>query len=411
VTYTWRGWVIFEEFDFFVELIRPISPQKLIRMIADLLHFQQGEWGGAEHLQRPGQDYSLVLVFADRLLMQQHSLVEDLRKTFPAAQIVIGSTAGEIYGKKKFLGTAVAAALFFEHTKIQAVCRNLSAASDSFELGKAVAAELPSEGLKYVYVLSDGNRVNGSQLVLGINEVLAKDVLVTGGMAGDSDRFQATLTGLNEDVQEGNVILVGFYGDRIQVGYSTQGGWLYLGPDRVITSSVGNILYEIDGQPALDLYKRYLGSFSEELPGSALLFPLALLSDNAEDAPLVRTILSIDEASKSMIFAGDVPQGARVRLMRAGLQELVDAAGEVGKQAMVNVKQQPSFGLVMNCVGRRLVLGHRADEELESIVSGLHTDVPFAGFYSYGEFSPMQQPGMTCNLHNQTVVLTIFEEI
>jgi hypothetical protein len=380
-------------------------------MIADLLHFKQGEWGSSEHLQRPGQDYSLVLVFADRLLMQQHSLVEDLRKTFPAAQIVIGSTAGEIYGGKKFLGTAVATALFFEHTQIQAVCRNLSATADSFELGKVVAAELPTEGLKYVYVLSDGNRVNGSQLVLGINAVLPKDVLVTGGMAGDGDRFQATLTGLNEDIQEGNVILVGFYGDRIQVGYGTQGGWLYLGPDRVITSSVGNVLYEIDASPALDLYKRYLGSFSDELPGSALLFPLALLSDNAEDAPLVRTILSIDEANKSMIFAGDVPQGARVRLMRAGLQELVDAAGEVGKHAMVYVKQQPSFGLVMNCVGRRLVLGHRADEELESIASGLHEDVPFAGFYSYGEFSPMHRPGMTCSLHNQTVVLTIFEEI
>jgi hypothetical protein len=57
------------------------------------------------------------------------------------------------------------------------------------------------------------------------------------------------------------------------------------------------------------------------------------------------------------------------------------------------------------------VLGHRADEELESIASGLHEDVPFAGFYSYGEFSPMHRPSMTCSLHNQTVVLTIFEEI
>jgi hypothetical protein len=252
--------------------------------------------------------------------------------------------------------------------------------------------------------------VNGSQLILGINQGLPKDVLVTGGMAGDGDRFQATLTGVDEDIREGNVILVGLYGERILVGYGTRGGWLFLGPDRTITSSAGNILYEIDGQPALDLYKKYLGSFADELPGSALLFPLALLNDQDEDAPLVRTILSIDEANKSMIFAGDVPMGARVRLMRAGLEELVKAAGEVGAEAMSPQLKDPAFGLVMNCVGRRLVLGHRAEEELESIRTGIKKEVPTIGFYSYGEFSPMHKPGMACNLHNQTVVLTIFEE-
>ena len=59
-------------------------------MIADFLHFQQGEWGGTEHLQRPGQDYSLVLVFADRLLMQEQPLQEALREKFPSAQVVFG---------------------------------------------------------------------------------------------------------------------------------------------------------------------------------------------------------------------------------------------------------------------------------------------------------------------------------
>jgi hypothetical protein len=342
--------------------------------------------------------------------MKDPSLVMGLKEKFPAARVVIGSTAGEIIRDSRQLGSAVAAALQFDHTAVKTVCRNISDSADSYELGKQLASDLPSEGLKYVYVLSDGSLVNGSQLILGINEGLPKDVLVTGGMAGDGDRFQATLTGLDEDVREGNVILVGLYGERILVGYGTRGGWLYLGPDRTITSSAGNILYEIDGQPALDLYKKYLGSFADELPGSALLFPLALLNDQDEDAPLVRTILSIDEANKSMIFAGDVPMGARVRLMRAGLEELVKAAGEVGAEAMSPQLKDPAFGLVMNCVGRRLVLGHRAEEELESIRTGIKKEVPTIGFYSYGEFSPMHKPGMACNLHNQTVVLTIFEE-
>lgn len=379
-------------------------------MIADTLQYKDGAWAESEPLRATVDSYSLVIVFADRAQMKDPSLVRELKEKFPAARVVIGSTAGEIIRDSRQLGSAVAAALQFDHTAVKTVCRNISDSADSYELGKQLASDLPSEGLKYVYVLSDGSLVNGSQLILGINEGLPKDVLVTGGMAGDGDRFQATLTGLDEDVREGNVILVGLYGERILVGYGTRGGWLYLGPDRTITSSAGNLLYEIDGQPALDLYKKYLGSFADELPGSALLFPLALLNDQDEDAPLVRTILSIDEANKSMIFAGDVPTGARVRLMRAGLEELVKAAGEVGAEAMSPQLKDPAFALVMNCVGRRLVLGHRAEEELESIRTGIKKEVPTIGFYSYGEFSPMHKPGMACNLHNQTVVLTIFEE-
>ena len=379
-------------------------------MIADILQYKDGAWDESEPLRATVDLYSLVIVFADRAQMKDPSLVMGLKEKFPAARVVIGSTAGEIIRDSRQLGSAVAAALQFDHTAVKTVCRNISDSADSYELGKQLASDLPSEGLKYVYVLSDGSLVNGSQLILGINEGLPKDVLVTGGMAGDGDRFQATLTGLDEDIREGNVILVGLYGERILVGYGTRGGWLYLGPDRTITSSAGNILYEIDGQPALDLYKKYLGSFADELPGSALLFPLALLNDQDEDTPLVRTILSIDEANKSMIFAGDVPMGARVRLMRAGLEELVKAAGEVGAEAMSPQLKDPAFGLVMNCVGRRLVLGHRAEEELESIRTGIKKEVPTIGFYSYGEFSPMHKPGMACNLHNQTVVLTIFEE-
>lgn len=379
-------------------------------MIVDLFQYRAGEWWGLEALKRPARDHSLLLVFADRMLLEDEKWLATLREKFPAARMLVGSTAGEIFGNRKFLGTASVAALHFEHTPVQAVCRNIRDASDSFSLGSMLAASLPSEGLKYVFLLSDGSRVNGSQLIAGINAGLPKQVLVTGGMAGDGDRFQQTLTGLDGPVDEGNVTLVGFYGDHIQVSYGAGGGWLYLGPDRTITASTNNILFEIDGQPALDLYKRYLGTFADELPGSALLFPLALLRDDPEQAPVVRTILSIDEANKSMVFAGDVPKGAKVRLMRAGLEELVTAAGQVGKQAQRRVAQQPSLGIVMNCVGRRLVLGHRADEEIESISAGLTSSIPMIGFYSYGEFSPMHQPGAHCDLHNQTVVLTIFEE-
>ena len=379
-------------------------------MTSALFSYLDGQWHGLDAIDRPGGDYQMVLLFGDRPILSDASVLNPIRSLFSKAQLVVGSTAGEIFRDRQQMNSITGAALQFDHTQIKTVCRNLSDFSDSFELGKQLAIELPADRLKYVYLLSDGSRVNGSQLILGVNEGMPTGVLVTGGMAGDGDRFQSTLTGLNDKIGEGNVVLVGFYGDRLQVGYGARGGWLYLGPDRTITASSGNVLHEIDGQPALDLYKRYLGSFADELPASALLFPLALLQADINDPPLVRTILSIDEANKSMVFAGDVPQGARVRLMRAGLQELVNAAGDASREASAKNFKKPGFALAMNCVGRRLVLGHRADEEIESILSGFSSDIPLIGFYSYGEFSPMNHAGLECDLHNQTVVLTIFEE-
>ena len=67
----------------------------------------------------------------------------------------------------------------------------------------------------------------------------------------------------------------GFYGNAIRVGHGSAGGWDQFGPRRKVSESIANVLFELDGQPALDLYERYLGpGDSEGLPSSALLFPI-----------------------------------------------------------------------------------------------------------------------------------------
>jgi len=113
-------------------------------------------------------------------------------------------------------------------------------------------------------------------LVKGLNTLANEKVAATGGLAGDGYDFQKTYVGLNEVAAEGNIAAIGFYGDRLQVGFGSKGGWMPFGPERKVTKSEGNILYELDNQNALELYKKYLGEAAKELPSSALYYPLSI---------------------------------------------------------------------------------------------------------------------------------------
>jgi hypothetical protein len=203
--------------------------------------------------------------------------------------------------------------------------------------------------------------------------------------------------------------VVGLYGDRLRVGYGSMGGWDTFGPDRMITRSVGNVLYELDGEPALTLYKRYLGEHAAGLPASGLRFPLSLRSGHSENR-VVRTILGVDEEKGSLTFAGDVPQGHQARLMKANVDRLIDGAtGAANRSHEVVGSSSPELAVLISCVGRRLVLGQRIEEEVESVRRVLGPGATQLGFYSYGEIAPFT-PSAQCELHNQTMTITTFAE-
>ena len=254
-------------------------------------------------------------------------------------------------------------------------------------------------------MISDGIDVNGSELLKGLNQVLPASVVVTGGLAGDGDRFKRTWVIHDRQLSGGFVSAVGFFGDAVHFGHGSKGGWDVFGPERRITRSVGNVLFEIDGSPALALYKEYLGERAAGLPGTALLFPLAVRESPDDEKSLVRTILSLDEASQSMVFAGDIPQGSLVRLMRANFDRLIGGAAEAARLTGKDSRPgPPSLAIAISCVGRRLVLGQRAEEEVEAVKEELPAGTKLVGFYSYGEISPFTSGH--CDLHNQTMTLT-----
>src|SRR5262249_28678903 len=167
------------------------------------------------------------------------------------------------------------------------------------------------------------------------------------------------------------VAAVGFYGDHVQIGHGSQGGWDIFGPERLVTRAHNNVLYELDGKPALELYERYLGDRASALPAAALLFPVALRTSEWDSEPIVRTVLAVDEAQQSMTFAGDLPEGSRARLMHANLDRLVQGASHAAAGGAPVATPDGTLAIAISCVGRRLVLGERTEEEIEATLDAL----------------------------------------
>lgn len=350
----------------------------------------------------------LILCFAGRSILSNLPLFEILRDKFPDAVVVMCSTSGEIFHTAVTDEGVAVTAIEFTSSYVIPKQVFIKDYHNSFDAGEALIQQFDQKDLAYVLVLSDGSEVNGSELVRGLNAAASDHVLVTGGLAGDGDRFESTLVGLNAHPERGLIAGVGFYGSKLKVSHGSRGGWETFGLARLVTRSTNNNLYEMDGKNALELYKRYLGPDADGLPGTALLYPLCVtLEGNSE--PIVRTILSVNEQEGSMTFAGDLPSGAKVRFMRANFDKLTSAASIAALDAKVEEESNPDFALLISCVGRKMILGSRTEDEVDAVDEIFDHQTLLSGFYSYGEISPLLNGG-GCQLHNQTMTITTFRE-
>lgn len=359
------------------------------------------------------REASLVLYFGARQALACGARYAELRAMFPSAHILGCSTGGQINNNDVSDNEIVAAAIKFEATRLSLCRHHISDASQSRGCGQALGDALKRDDLAGVFVLSDGLNVNGSELVAGITAAIGPNIPLTGGLAGDGSDFSETLVGGDCAPQSHAVVAVGFYGSAIQIGHGSAGGWDVFGPRRRVTRSNGNILFELDGEPALDLYERYLGEEdSKGLPGSALLFPIQVHDAARPDSAVVRTVLAVDRAERSMTFAGDVPQGWTAQLMRGNFDRLASGAADAARQARAGLgtgDEDGKFSVLVSCIGRRLLMGQRTADEIEAAGTELGASTLRIGFYSYGEISPHAKSGL-CELHNQTMTVTTFAE-
>ena len=374
-------------------------------MQLETISYERGKGWSETPLPNLDSPSTLVLVFGAPEYGHDPAPIEELLAAYPHSTVVGCSTSGEILGDQMRDHSLSVAIARFENTSVAMAVEPVTDSSQSEQVGHAMGSQLAREGLRGVLVFSDGLKVNGTALVNGLNRALPDDVTVTGGLAGDGDRFESTWIIAGAAPATDRVVAVGLYGSSIRIGHGSKGGWDIFGPERIITRSERNVLYELDGKPALELYKSYLGDRSEDLPSAALLFPLAIRSDEHDEFPNVRTILAVDEATQSMTFAGDVPVGFRAKLMRASFEHLIDGAqGAALMCADESATATPTLSIAISCVGRRLVLGERVEDELESTLDVLSATTKQVGFYSYGELSPLQSG--PCVLQNQTMTLT-----
>jgi len=351
---------------------------------------------------------NLVLVFGSVDLLR--GVAPTLALLFPQAPRLGCSTAGEISAAGVQDGTCVVTAVSFEHTRLVEASSHLTGMGDSYAAGHRLARQLPQDGLRAVLLFGQGLPINGSALLSGVTEVLGVRVPITGGLAGDGGAFRQTWVLDDAGAASDTLVALGLYGDRLEFCHGSFGGWLPFGPPRKITRSRGNVLFELDGEPALEVYKRYLGEHAKGLPGSALLFPFAMLGKDHDEVGLIRSALAVDEQAGSLTLAGDIDPDGYLKLMHANTDALVDGA-ETAAQAARQMLCGEGQGLLLlvSCVGRKLVMGGRVGEEIRAVASVFSQGASIAGFYSYGEISPYM-PGGACRLHNQTMTVTYLGE-
>ena len=350
----------------------------------------------------------LLLAFGGTAAITNKRMWDDVLRRHQGAIVLGCSTGGEIHGSDVLDESLSLTSLSFDRTRLKSAEASVGNAGDSFEAGKKIGKQLAAADLKTIFVLSDGTRVNGSELIRGVRAHAGNKVVITGGLAGDGPRFGTTYVGLNDAPAPGRVAAVGFYGDAIAVGHGSAGGWDVFGPERQITRSKGNVLYELNGKPALDLYKHYLGDDAKGLPGSALLFPLKVFPPDRPHEALTRTIVAVDERERAMTFAGDMPQGHCAQLMRANFDRLVEGAADAAHQAVLPFPGD-RVAVLVSCIGRKLLLGQRICEEVEAVKDVFGDGTALTGFYSYGEVSPHAATDCA-ELHNQTMTITVFGE-
>jgi hypothetical protein len=370
----------------------------------------------AQHLWRSGNwtdagetcgQAQLCLVFGSRFTLEQHKeALHHLRAMYPNAFVVSCSTAGNIIDESLLDDTLVATVIEFAYTRVDARSFSIDK-TDAASLGSHIASELDAPDLAGMLLFSTTG-INAGQLLNGINAKLQGRVPVSGGVAGDDYRFELTLTGLNEGLSDKQIVAVTFYGSKLHIAHGSKGGWDTFGPVRTITKSKGNVLYEIDNKPVLDLYKQYLGDKASGLPASALLFPFTII-DAQTSEPLVRGVQNVDEQDGSLILFGDVEKGMKIQLMRANFDNLISGAGDSAKEAFLSDTHPPQLAILISCVARRLVLGQLTEEELSESKKVLGKQATICGFYSYSELSPLVGDN-ACHLHNQTMTITTFSE-
>ena len=351
-------------------------------------------------------DVNLVIVHGKTNEFENDEHFYYLKKRYPDAEI-IGCSSDELVLKNNIPNSEmVACAISFNSSRI--VLKSISGTddNDASDLSYNLIKKFDSNGLKHIFLLADGLKFNGSDIVKGLNKSI--DIPKTGGLAADGTRVEKSLVMANAPASQNIIAAIGFYGDKLTIKSSSVGGWKEFGTPRIVTKSSKNTLYELNGEPIIEYYKRYFGSGYDFIKDIAFKFPFGIKKYDL-DEPIIRTAIRINYDDNSVTTSGDIPEGYIAQIMKPDIDMLIDGAGEAAKIAQVDSRAL-SLGLVTSCEGRRSVLRQLVQDEVEKVATTLGDNVNLVGFYSYGEISPYQNGINKTLFHNQTMTITVVSE-
>jgi hypothetical protein len=352
----------------------------------------------------------MVLLFGGLSDLNISGSFERVRSWYPRAHIFGCTTAGLIAGARVCDSVVTVTAIEFDYTRVETARVRIPTIEHSFDAGANLARTFETTGLRHIFILSEAAHVNVSDLLRGIDSTLPRHVTVTGGLAGNLNGVQDTHVWCDGSPEQSSAVALALYGDRLRVGLASRGGWNAFGPERLVTKSKDNVVFELDGRSALGLYKLYLGEHAERLPASGLLFPLGLRVGEGQDRVL-RSLWSVNEDEQSISVAGPVPERSNVRLMIANTDQLIDGASLAARCSVEDLGESaPQLSVLVSCVARREVLNQRIEEEVEAVTDVFGDQTVVTGFYSYGEIAPVAQGGRP-ELHNETMTVTNFAEV
>jgi hypothetical protein len=348
----------------------------------------------------PDGENVLAIAFADAAVVDHpdHPIAQ-LTAAWADRPFIGCSTGGQVLGDTVLDHSLVVTVLQFASTVVRCAHVDLARSGSARRAGRELAETLAEPGLAAIFVLVDGLSVNGTALTEGIADVLP-EVPVSGGLAADGDRFAHTWTVVGGELVEGHVSAVGFIGDQLEIGFGSMSGWVPFGPDRLVTRSFGNVLYELDGRRASDLYREYLGDQSNT-PAAGWLLPLSV--KDLDGRTVVRAVRDVHEGEGSITFAGDIAQGSTAQLMRGSVDGVVHGAGLAATRASTG---HECVAIAVSSLGRRALLGERCEEELDAVLEAL-PEVTLVGFHGYGELAPVDG---TNDVYDQTMTITTLGE-
>ena len=377
--------------------------------------YEAGKDAAQAAISKLSRKPDMLWVFA-AIRYDQQTLLNGIVSVAGGALIIGCTTDGEISTAGLSLNSVVVLAWASNNIRLH-TAQMEQISKDSHGAGIALAEKFQGLNSPYIQIFSDGLSGNADQIIQGIKTRLGDHIRIAGGTAGDGANFKQTYQYSNERVLSDSLVGVAFEGD-LHFATGVGCGWFPVGLTKEVTKAVGNVVYELDGQPALQVYEKFLGKHARYLPSVGVEYPLGLMGryGDIEDNNyfLCRAIMAVDPQTGSITFAGDIPQGAKVKMTMGNEADIIGAVEKAAQSALNELQSdnpavKPKAIFLYSCMARRIVLGSKTGKEILAIQKIVGGNVPIIGFYTYGEYAPIDKHGYSY-FHNETATITIIGE-